>query len=352
MANLVTGYFHDLLNGIRERIEAGPPATMETDLSPISHDFKPTTTKDIVIIGPYGAELVRPGIGAKLHHTGGGLQQIAVPYWARRFTRGDAEKYLYDMLVHFGRTDLGELSVHDKAYTNCWFTNGTGEVVHARSNEAVEEGDPTGGRPRFHVRGRLQFVRGLPPAVDLAMPNSLPPPERFESVGGTNDGDYTATKVGGIFHGQITKIGRYCDLREVSVERPYLAVTIPRCDGTRIVGRGHTQPGIASQLDYRRGRSVTLTLRGFVFAAEDDNGVPEIVPGSSDGVTNRSRAILERRIVNLQVALRGERLKLVGNGNTFHDCYLRSLRPDDDTDAFSSIGFTATFEHELNEVSF
>lgn len=351
MPTPIVGYFYDALNGIHERCESGPAVTADVELSPISHDFKPTQTTDVVIAGPDGAELVRPGIGMKLHHTGGGLQNITVPYWARRFTRGDAEKYLYDMLVHLGRSDLGELSIHDKAYTNCWFVGGDGEVIFARSNDATD-GDPSGGRPRFHVRGSLRFVRGLPPAVDLAMPSSLPPPERMESIGGVDNGDYTATIILGPYDGQIVKIGRFCDLKNVSVDRPVLVTAIPRCDGARIAGRGHTQPGIRTQLDYRRGRTITLNLRGFVFASQDNSGLPEIVPGGSDGITNRSRAVLERRILALQIALRGERVKLTGNGNTFHDCYLRSLRPDDDTEAFPTLGFNATFEQEYNEVSF
>lgn len=347
--NAVTGYFFDAFNNIHERMELGPAAVGSIDLSPIRADWKPTTTQDTVIAGPDGPELVRPGIGMKIHHTGGGLQRITVPYHARRYSRGDAERYLVDMLTHLGRTDLGELSVHGAAYTNCWFVSGDGNIIHARTNAPTDTEDSTN-RASFHVTGSLHFVRGLPPALDLGQPSSLPPAERG-NLGLANDGDYTATVANGPFFGTTTKIGRYCDLMSASVERPFLAVPIPRCDGVRIVGRGHTQPGIASQLDYRRGRSVTLNMRGVVWCYQTNEGLPDVVAVSPDGVTNPSRLVLERRILELQLALRGERLNLTGNGNTFNDCFLLSLAPDDDTEAYTSLGFNARFEQELNEVS-
>lgn len=347
--NPVPGYFFSAVDGIHERLELSPPATASVELSPISHDYKPTTGINIVLAGPYGPETVRPGIGVKLHHTGGGLHRITVQFHARRYTRGDAEKYLWDMLTTLGRSDLGELCVHDKAYTNCWFISGSGEIVHARINDSTDTVEPQN-RTRFHVKGQVMFVRGLPPTSDMPMPNSLAPPERMEFVGGANNGDYAGTVVDGPNTGVRSKIGRFCDLISISVQRPVLAVPIPRCDGVRIVGRGHTQPGIASQIDYRRGRSITLGFRGYVWAAIDNDGAPDSVLAT--GTTNPSRLMIEKRIMAMQVALRGERLKLTGNGNTWNDCYMTGLDPDDDTEAFSCLGFNATFEQEYNEVSF
>lgn len=350
--NNVTGYFYSAIDGIRERLEAGPPAISTVELSPIQHDFKPTTNTNIVLAGPYGPETVRPGIGVKIHHTGGGMHRIKVPFHARRYTRGDAEKYLYDMLTTLGRSDLGELCVHGAAYTNCWFLSGEGEIVHARINDSTDTDDPLN-RARFHVKGQVIFARSLPPTTALPVPSlSLAPPERIEFISGSNNGDYTGTVIDGPNTGVATKIGRFCDLTSLSVQRPVLAVPIPRCDGVRIVGRGHTQIGIASQMDYRRGRSVTMRLRGHVWAYQQNDWSADSVPVSPDGVTNPSRLVLEKRILALQVGLRGERLRLTGNGNTFQDCYLTSLDPDDDGEAYSTLGFTATFEHELNEVSF
>jgi len=163
--NAVTGYFHDSFNGIAERLELGPAAVGDVNLSPIRTDWKPTTTQDVIISGPYGPELARPGIGMKMHHTGGGLQRITVPYHARRYSRGDAERYLVDMITHLGRSDLGELSVHGRAYTNCWFVSGDGEIKHARTNAPTDTEDSTN-RASFHVTGSVHFVRGLPPTLE------------------------------------------------------------------------------------------------------------------------------------------------------------------------------------------
>lgn len=346
----ITGYFDDILDGISERIEAGPPATESIDLSPIQHDYKPTTTADIAIAGVYGPELVRPGIGVKLHHTGGGLQRITVPFHARRYSRGDAEFYMVDMLRRLGRTDLGELCVHNKVYTNCWFVSGEAQLAHARTNDSTDADDPLN-RARFHVRGSLSFVRGLPSSPGLPDPTRPPPLERPDN-GGFNDGDYKATIIDGPYLNTSTKIGRFCDLVSVSVDRPVLAVPIPRCDGVRIVGRNHTSAGIASQLDYRRGRTIRMVFRGVVWAAKTATGEIDIVPTDTLGRTNPSRAVVERKINDLQYALRGERLKLEGNGNTWNDCYMLSLEPDDDSERYSSLDFTTIFEMDYNEISY
>jgi hypothetical protein len=245
-----------------------------------------------------------------------------------------------------GRTDLGELVVHNRAYTNCWFVGGDAEIIPAWDNSSVDGGtDILKKVQRFHVRGSARFVRGIPNGALFENPTTLPPPERSDA-GGTNLGDYLASSAL-----VSAKVGRFCDLSGVQVDRPYVAAAIPRCDGMRIKGRNHTQPLLRTQLDYRRGRRVTLRFRGVVFAWQLNDGTLDPVQLTNPDVTNNQRSVIEQRIHSLEYTLRGEVLTLAGNGNTFFDLYLTEFSPDDDSERYTSLDFTATFQQNLNEVA-
>lgn len=351
MAAYLPAYYSDVINNIAVAFSCSPPAFVIQDTGPLRHEFKPTTLTNVVINGPYGPELVRAGIGSRLLQQGGGIQTITVGFWARRFERGDGEKWLWDLLVRLGRTDLGELVVDGVAYRDCWFTAGEGTVEPTWHTEPDgKTGAQSVRKQSAKVAGTLTFVRSIPGVSgDLNAPATSAPQDAPLYGFGSDSGNYTAfSGTGG-----TVKLGRYCDLVGVSVDRPVTYSMIPRCYGVRIKGRGHVgNPALDTTLDYRRGRNVRLRLRGYVRANETDLGVPDPIPISTAGRFNEARARLQNRISNLQWKLRDHVWTLAGNGNMFFDCHLTSLEPDQDDQAYNTWPFNLELDQEYNEVSF
>lgn len=349
MPEPIVGYFRSNIDGQIERIECSPPSFSALEFDALSQEFKPTTTTPVVITGEYGSENVFPGIGVKLFHSGGGMQRISVPFHARRYTRGDSEWYLYRMLRHLGSSGLGELCINDRAYTNSYFVAGDGEVVPAWERYPDDVAHLlTFRRQRFHVRGQLHFIRGLPASSSLPAPTVPAPTELGASALGNNAGNYTA--VGG--GGSATKLGRYCDLVSVTCERNYIVTKIPRVFGVRIKDRGHSVSAIATTLDYRKGRRFQLNFRALQWAAVDVYGVPTPIAPVSPAQFNASRLNLEQKVQDLQVAIRDRQVNLAGNGCVFYDCLLQSMSIDDDPVAYSALGYNLSFLHSYNEVAF
>ena len=342
----IPGYFYDAVNSIIERFEAGPPSFSSFQGDPIVHDFKQTTANNTILGTFRGNELVRPGIGVQVFQRGGGIQTITVPFWATRGRRGDAEWGAYQMLVRLGGTDLGELTVHDRTYNDCWFIGGEAQVEPAWST--TPDGATLANMrlvESFRIRGELRFVRSIPSGTGLSAPSVAAPTVLPALPTAADRGDYWAVSGAG---GNV-KLGRYSDLVRISVDRPFTFTTIGRCYGVRIKGRGHTQTSIRTGLDYRRGRTIRLGFHGFVRTLETNNGVPDPVSVLNKGHFNEQRRVLEWRLHDLQQQLRDYVWTLAGNGNIFYDCHLISFNGEPDEPFFTS-SFDCEFLQEYNEI--
>lgn len=341
-------YLVDALNGISVRFESSGSAFASQAVDYTSLDFKPRFPNTIVQ-GPYGPEAVQPGMNVRLLQQGGGMQSIDVGFWARRYGRGDAEYWLYNFMKRLGRTGISELVVDGIAYTNVYFVGGDGAITPTWYRHP--DGVPLSQSNRLEsakVQGTLRFVRSIPGSSGSVSAPTNAPPQEFPAYGlGSNRGDYTATSgVGG-----VVKLGRFCDLVRVSVDRPAYYSVIPRCYGVRIKGQGHTNSAIATGIDYRRGRRLRLQLRGYVRASETDMGVPDPIPNTYPGFFYEARARLQERVGQLEFKLRDIVWNLAGNGNFFSQAHLSSFDVENDDQAYQTWPFNASFEvndHEVN----
>lgn len=203
-------------------------------------------------------------IGEVLFDVGGESQTLRVVGEADRHNLGDAEWYLYQKLLALGASTTGTLTVNGKAYGNCAFVQGSGEI---------------GGHE--WVTYRYNFLQGDNSSGDVGTPGAAP----AEYAARTSAGSYTMSG---------TALGAHARISEMTVSRELITKHLGRGRGVRIK-------------DVAYSRAVNLSLTCW----------------KSYSTT---RADLEDYLVSLYHTLGSVDGSLVGNGNTFTNCHVVGIR--------------------------
>ena len=231
----------------------------------------------------------RTTYGERIHNLGGGVYEHTVSHVTSRANAGDAEYYAWNSLALLGRMGVGNLAIHGKLYTNCYFTGGTASIQLLYQST--------------HVFFALQFLRGLPTGVGLRDSGGSPGiPGTYPSRNSNQDYTYK-----GVALGQCGVI------EEISCNRPATLVNIPRADGIRIKDRTY-------------GREMMFKVRGYIHV---------------DSMTGKHRKDVEVTAHDLFYNLRGDGGNLVGQGNTFSNVYLMDMTtPTDDSRWTAGVDFS------------
>lgn len=67
--------------------------------------------------------------GAIIRRRGGGLKIITVNAWIKKSTRGEIEQYFDDLAEAF-TSDIGDLVVNTRTYSNCILQTITADTIH------------------------------------------------------------------------------------------------------------------------------------------------------------------------------------------------------------------------------
>jgi hypothetical protein len=235
-------------------------------------------------------------MGVNYHALGGGLFQLSVTSYFERTTSGAAEWFCYEFLRDLGKTGIGKLQIADQVWIDTLFTGGKCSIRNAANSS--------------YICYELTFIRSLPKDAGLAAKLTPDPVEPAEAGARTSAGSYTfATKA----------LGTHAFIDSMSVSRPSIVETVPRGLGVRVKSR-------------RGARRLSLNVSSWY----------RVVP---DGVTY-SRPPLEKLLHDSFHELSSQKGDLVGQGNTFQNCYLTDFSPDSGDNLWTA-PVSLSFEHEL-----
>jgi len=213
--------------------------------------------------------LALPEIGAVLLPSGGGMLDLEVTAQRLRDNLGDAERYAYELLLALSGSDPGALGIEDARSERATF----GEAVCLGGVADV-------------LACRFVDMR-----LDFAAPQSLSEPS-WGSVP-TTPGVYSGTSTTQNYQAGGVALGDWAVSMRIEMMRSFGMRTIPRARGGRAAGP-------------TSGALMRFVVTGHVHCP-------------SDAVADRLR--------DLARSIGPDELDLTGNGNTYTNVIMESLRP-------------------------
>lgn len=286
----MTAKFVDTANSIDIIIPHSPILTSSVDYDVKENAIHPTIPDDI---DPYP-------VGTTVHQLGGGQFNLDIRGNYRLRNTGEAEYFAYDMLTRLGSTSIGTLSISNKLWPSCIFSHGECEIKEAYGAGLLAY--------------RLSFARSIPNAVNLSDTTVADVPPTFD--GRNSLANYAFNSV---------TIGVHSFIQQITVSRPPIVKHVPRANGVRI------KPN-------RPVRTVRFLVKCFI-------RTPNVITPPSPLVPTRPS--LEEAVHDLALQLSSKRASLVGQGNTFENCFLSSYKPAD-ADTWYTSAVELDFEQELD----
>ena len=245
-------------------------------------DGNPSLQVEMSDVGPIALEPWNK-TQATLFQRGGGYLDLIAQWGIERYSRGDAEWYVYQKCYNLGKIGKGELMVNDLVYTNAICTGCTAAIELPSYNEATSAWSTW-------VQMRASFRCSIfETAANTSASYSAP----------ATPGEYADRTSTGTFTFDVTQITSDPLQLVPSLRVQHVQRLIPRAYGTRFKNLGF-------------GRRIDLQLEGVEWQA--------------------TRAALEDYYRDFATTVRDQGKDLVGNGNTYSTCYLidgPSLNDDD-----------------------
>ena len=227
---------------------------------------------------------------ATLFQRGGGYMQIRVKWTINRHNRGDAEWYVYQKCKNLALIGTGELYVQGNVYEHAVCLSCTASI-----EEPAHDGNLSSWSCK--VLMNVVFEVSIPETTSNLSPTYSAPATPGEYTSRTSDGAFT-------FKG--TSIA----------DSPLRLTPSLRCQHVRhLLPRAY---GVFHE-DQTSGAVIRLQLEGTHWKS--------------------TRALLEDEWRDILVTIRDDVGSLVGNGNTYADCYMADAPSMDDSDRrFSAFG--------------